>query len=108
MDKNLVSFLVKLGMFTLLIAGGLFSDGLTYFILTLYWFTAIYGLLQKEEDMKKDGGLRTSYLYANRAGQIAIVLMMAWFGHWITAFVVTLSMVKAYAVAKSVTDSENA
>ena len=108
MDKNLNALLVKLGMLTLIVLAGLFSDGLMYFILTLYWFTAIYGLLQKEEDMKKNGGLRTSYIYANRAGQVAIVLMMAWFGHWITAFVVTLSAVKAHAVAKSVTDSENA
>ena len=108
MDKNLSALLVKLGMLTLIVLAGLFSDGLMYFILTLYWFTAIYGLLQKEEDMKKNGGLRTSYLYANHAGQVAIVLMMAWFGHWITAFVVTLSAFKAYAVAKSVTDSENA
>lgn len=61
------------------------------------WIASLCILFSKKETMDKNYGLpRETYANSNMFGVIAIILALAFFGHWITAVLVAFATIRAY------------
>ena len=108
MDKNLKSLLVKAGILAAIVTAGVYSDGLMYLLLSVYWMVALYLLITPEATLKKTADpLRTTYFVPHIVMSVANIAALAWFGHWITGFVAFVAFLKSFAISKSVTDESN-